>query len=114
MTSSQKTISLLNEDGTLTEKLCFLLKEIFISFDYDKDNMLSREELRHYFSTLNGERIEDSSLDMAMMITSGNTVGFMLKDFYAFYEFQTKFNTIETISDLSKLFSQETLIERLT
>jgi len=57
MTSSQKTISLLNEDGTLTEKLCFLLKEIFISFDYDKDNMLSREELRHYFSTLNGERV---------------------------------------------------------
>jgi len=51
---------------------------------------------------------------MAMMITSGNTVGFMLKDFYAFYEFQTKFNTIETISDLSKLFSQETLIERLS
>jgi len=51
---------------------------------------------------------------MAMMITSGNTVGFMLKDFYAFYEFQTKFNTIETISDLSKLFSQKTLIERLS
>lgn len=57
MTTSHKIISFLNDDGTLTDKLCLLLKEIFAEFDYDKDGILSREELRHYLSILNGERV---------------------------------------------------------
>jgi len=106
-------ISFLKPDGTLTDKLCLLLKEIFVTFDKDKDNFLSREELRHYFSVLSGIRLPDEQLDFAMLMISGNTTGFTLDDFCSFYEYQTHHYYNETIKDLSRLYSQKTIAERL-
>ncbi|ORX85137.1 hypothetical protein BCR32DRAFT_276555 [Anaeromyces robustus] len=107
------TIHFLKKDGTISNALCSIVKEIFVKYDMDKDGMLSKEELRHYFSTLNNERLEDPSLDLCMMIINGNTIGFTLDDFYKFYEFQSRFKPGETFSDLSKQYSQRTLLERL-
>ncbi|OUM61886.1 hypothetical protein PIROE2DRAFT_62237 [Piromyces sp. E2] len=106
-------ISFLKPDGTLTDKLCHLLREVFVTFDKDNDGMLSREELRHYFSVLSGIRLPDEQLDLDMLMISGNTVGFTLEDFYSFYEYQTHHLYNETIKDLSRLFSQKTIQERL-
>jgi len=58
--------------------------------------------------------MDDSGLDLTMMCMGGSTEGFSLKDFYTFYEFQSKYNPYEVIDDLLKLFSQETIIEKLS
>jgi len=52
MATPRKTIALLNNEGTLTQPLCLLLKEIFIKYDLDKDGMLNRKELNNYFSSV--------------------------------------------------------------
>jgi len=49
---SGKTISLLNVEGTLTDKFRELLREVFVKYDSDKDGMLNREELKKYFSSV--------------------------------------------------------------
>lgn len=52
MASTNKTIAFLNNDGTITEKLRSLLREVFINYDLDKDGMLNRKELNNYFSSI--------------------------------------------------------------
>ncbi|OUM56759.1 hypothetical protein PIROE2DRAFT_22930, partial [Piromyces sp. E2] len=88
--------------GTLTDKFCALLKEIFMKFDLDKDGLLSREEVRNYFSTLNGEYLMDFSLNIALLKTCGHTNGFYLNDFYKYYVDQTREDVDETYLDLKK------------
>jgi len=57
--------------------------------------------------------MDDSGLDLIMLCMGGNTDCFSLKDFYTYYEFQAKYNTYEVLDDLLKLFSKETIIEKL-
>jgi len=49
-----------------------------------------------------------------MMCMCGRTDGFTLKDFYTFYEFQSKYNSYEVLDDLLRLFPQEVILERLS
>jgi len=111
--SEQLKFLFFNEDGTLTDKFSTLLKEIFMKYDLDKDGMLDREEIRNYFSTLNGEYLNDFSLNLALLKTCGHTDGFYLKDFYQFYIDQTNEDICETYLDLKKQFNEETIINRL-
>ncbi|ORX56539.1 hypothetical protein BCR36DRAFT_580848 [Piromyces finnis] len=111
--ATRAPISFLKPDGTLTDKLCHLLKEIFITFDKDQDGVLSREELKHYFSILSGVQLSEESLDLTMLMISGNIIGFTLTDFFSFYEYQTHHYYNETMKDLSRLYNQKTIQERL-
>jgi len=53
-------------------------------------------------------------MDLTMMCMCGRTDGFTLKDFYTFYEFQSKYNSYEVLDDLLRLFPQEVILERLS
>ncbi|OUM56443.1 hypothetical protein PIROE2DRAFT_18955 [Piromyces sp. E2] len=110
---SQNCISLLNNEGTLTESFRRLLKEVFIKYDLDKDGILNKEELKYYFSSVSDGPYDDSGMDLIMLCMCGRTDRFTLEDFYTFYEFQSRHNSYEVLDDLLRLYSKDVILERL-
>jgi len=103
-----------DEDEWFTPECESLLKEIFETFDLDKDGYWNEKEMDSYFSKTNGKKL--SSDDYKEIIESFDVNAkneLSLRGFYELYHLQTLNYKDETINDFLKIYDEKTLYEKL-
>eukprot|EP01103_Thecamoeba_quadrilineata_P011819 TRINITY_DN2914_c0_g1_i2.p2 TRINITY_DN2914_c0_g1~~TRINITY_DN2914_c0_g1_i2.p2 ORF type:complete len:117 (-),score=27.96 TRINITY_DN2914_c0_g1_i2:61-411(-) len=105
MAENQTKAELLDEETLdLSTKFQKVLKKVFERFDIDKNGVLSREELLHFFKTCNDQDtdFDDFYQNLTACFECNNDGALTEKGFLDMYHLQTSGDEEETWKDIHK------------
>eukprot|EP01133_Synstelium_polycarpum_P003992 gene3992-4622_t len=96
-------VPMIIEKGSVTKKFIMVLRDIFDRFDANKDNSLNNREMQAYSRAVNGQELDDMTMDFLLGTYHSDEHGLTFTGFVELYVNQTMDDPEETFKDLRTL-----------